>query len=252
MTFFTTNFDEWEKNLRPCDLLLFSVKASSSNCIRLIENIHLKKDNSTWTHAGVVCPQHFITFKNMKQEDSYVLESLVSGFDGIMNIETNKMHSGLQIRNLKDVVKMVVDDGGLVACFRLKKEIFQYPVTDERRMSEEQLQSYVENHEYTELVRSYWNDFKNTTYDFCNVTRAVGFFIPCLVSNVREKRLFCSEAVVRLYQRMRLIDENMDSELISPEELGVWCNNTIGNSPFFKDPYILYKNDDQICLREKL
>lgn len=235
----TYNYDEWEKNIRPCDLILFTSNDYSSKCIRFFQNKHLGNHTSLWTHAGVVCPQHFIDFQNKDHNETYVLESLVSGFDGINNVETNALHNGLQIRNLKKIVLSTVENGGTVGCFRLRKPVFNYSIQEEKLMSNIDLQAYVASHEYTYILRNYWNEFKNTKYDFCNVSRAAGFVIPCLASNDKRKRLFCSEAVLTLYQHMGLVDEFIDAELISPEELGLWCGDVRGNSPFEKEPFII-------------
>lgn len=232
------NFDEWEKTLRPCDLLLFSVKDISGNCIRFFQNTHLKT-NSFWTHAGIVCPHNFIDFKNKQKNNSYVLESLVSGFDGTNNIETNKLHNGLQIRELRQVVQNVIDNDGVVGCFHIKKSYFQYSVLEERNLTDDDIQAYIASHEYTDVFNTFWNDFRNAKYDFCNVSRSAGFKIPFMISKKKKKRLFCSEAVVELYKIMKLVNTNIEAELISPEELARWTGDVLGYSPFDNSPSII-------------
>ena len=234
-----TDFDEWEKTLKPCDLLLFKGIGPIGNCIKFFETNHLKNE-SKWVHSGIVCPQLFIDFKNNDKNKSFIMESLVSGLDGINDVQTNKMHNGLQIRDLREVAKIKVEkEKGAIACFHLKKPLFQYNLIQERKLSESEKNAYINNNENSLILKSFWENFEKTSYDFCRCSRSVNIKLPFLCDNDGKKRLFCSEAVIRLYQYLGLINKNINPEKISPEELGQWCGDIIGDAPFYSEADIL-------------
>tara|TARA_Y100000389_G_scaffold204989_1_gene261701 strand:+ start:15443 stop:16276 length:834 start_codon:yes stop_codon:yes gene_type:complete len=236
------NYDEWEENLRPGDMLLFGGKDVASTCIKYFQNCHLKKDATLWTHAGLVCPHNVMNFKNKCRDKVYVLESLFA-FDGIKNVETNGTN-GLQIRDLREVVAHFLNNGGIIASFTLKNEIFEHTIVKERELSDEVLNNYKETHKYRHLIQAFWDLYKSSSYDFCNVSKSVGIILPCLSSGKKMKRLFCSEAVIRFYQVLGIINKDIDAELVSPQELGDWSNDLEGSSPFFPIPLVLSNNYD--------
>tara|TARA_Y100000389_G_scaffold202403_1_gene247561 strand:+ start:15174 stop:15908 length:735 start_codon:yes stop_codon:yes gene_type:complete len=236
------NFKEWENTLRPCDLILFHMPVAVGNCIRFFQSKHLNIE-STWGHCGIVCPQHFFKFNNNRKSNSYIIESLVSGFDGVMNVETNRFHNGLQIRNLKDVVNSILDKGGYVAAFHLKKnDFFPFTIPEERMLNDEELFDYTYFNKKYNKIREFWTTYKKASYDCYNCSKAVNCIIPCInTKNNAKKRLFCSEAAVRFYQHLDIMDKNIDAEKISPEELASWCGDIKGESPFEIEPSILKK-----------
>ena len=232
------NFFEWEKTLRPGDLILFKGSGPIGNCIKWFEKKHLHK-TSTWVHAGIVCPQYFINFNNNDKNTSFIMESLVSGFDGVNNVETNRFHNGLQIRNLKHVVEAKIKNGDAIACFHLKDSPFTYTLHEERNLSTEEIESYANNHKFTEFIQIFWEKYNTCTYDICNCSKAVN--IDLFSSKETKKRLFCSEAVVRFYQHIGIMDYKINAEKISPEELGSWCGDIFGVSPFISIPDVVLK-----------
>ena len=236
------NYYEWEKTLKPGDLLLFCMPNNQiGKIIRCCQSHHLNI-KSNWGHCGIVCPHNFIKTKNLNTKRTYILESLVSGFDGVKNAETNSIHNGLQIRDLQHVVSNIVIDGGYVACYHLEKPIFKYSIIEERSLNDTELLAYITNSEYTDFIQYFWRKYKSKKYDFCNVCKAININL-CISSKNSKKRLFCSEAVIRFYQFIGLIDNKIKPEKISPEEIASWCGDVRGDNPFYSDPDIMsFKN----------
>ena len=228
------DYEEWESTLKPCDLILVSSPGLVGKFISVFEMLHTKK-KATWIHAGVVCPHNIIKLKNKEKNKTYILESLVSGFDGINNIESNKWHNGVQIRDLKEVVTTTIAKGGKVACMHLKEDLFKKSIHEENDMSTQELKAYYSEEigmENVNIIRKFWKKYSKSKYDFINCSRSIGlrpFF--CCKKNT-SKYLFCSEMVIYLYQDLGLISNDIEPEKISPEELGEWCGDIQGERPF--------------------
>ena len=205
---------------------------------------HLHK-TSTWVHAGIVCPQYFIDFNNNDKNTSFIVESLVSGFDGVNNVETNRFHNGLQIRNLQHVVEAKIKNGDAIACFHIKDSPFPYTLHEERNLDADYMEEYKNNHKFTEFIQIFWEKYSACTYDVCNCSKAIN--INIFSSTQSKKRLFCSEAVVRFYQHIGIMDYEIDAEKISPEELGSWCGDILGQSPFISIPDVISKKMMDCC-----
>jgi len=235
------NYEEWKKNLRPCDIIFFSEKGTKSGFLDIFQENHLDI-KSSWVHVGIVCPKNFFEFRNKTDEDTYIIESTLTGVNRVKTVEINEMKNGLQIRNLKDVVEYELSKGAAIACFRLKDSPFKFTVNEESNLNKKEMIEYVYENKYKNKIQYFWKNHDLTSYN-CNCERSMGLELPFLRSKKR-KRLFCSETIVRFYQDLGFIDLYIDAEKISPEELAKWCGDIIGDTSFESEPYYLVRKPD--------
>ena len=231
-----SDYKEWESRLHPCDLILFSNNQMIGNLISKLEILHI--GSGEWTHVGVICPENIIKIKNKKENQTCILESLVS-IGGVNNIETKSWSNGLQIRDLKDTIDITLKTGGKVACYHLNDNSFPLSVIKQRELSNDDLDKYISNLKKKAQFISFWKEYSKSKYDFFNCSRSIGISLPCFSKNTKNN-LFCSEAVVRLYQHMNIIDDKIIAENVTPQELANWCGYDIkGCNPFYGEPDIL-------------
>lgn len=235
------NYEEWKKELRPCDIIFFTGKGIKATCLDIFQENHLNI-KSSWVHVGIVCPKYFFEFKNKKDEETYIIESMLAGMSSIKEVENNEMENGLQIRNLKDVVEYELSNGASIACFRLKDSPFKFTVDEESELDKKDLIDYVYENKYRRRIEYFWKNHSLTSYN-CNCGRSIGLGIPFLRSKKR-RRLFCSETIVRFYQGLGFIDLEVDPEKVTPGELGKWCGDIIGDTPFNTEPYYLLRKPE--------
>ena len=183
---------------------------------------------------------HVLEFEDKDINESYIIDSLVSGFDKIHSLDTNHLKNGLQIRNLKDVVLPHVYHGNAVVCYHLKSKPFQYSLEDERDLNQEHIAQYMSRNQYVPKFKQFWQEYKSAKYDFCNCSNSVNIKICPTMFSHPKKRLFCSEAVIRFIKKLDIVSQDINAEKISPEELGRWCGDVIGDSPFDPIPDIFY------------
>lgn len=231
------NYEEWEECLHPCDLILFSGNGFIGKIINMLE-AHHTGTKGEWSHAGIVCPEDIINIKNKKRDQTCILESLISSPTDVCNIETNQWHNGLQIRDMKEVITNFISNGGKVACFHLNDNSFPLSIIDQRRLSNNHRDDYLLNLNNKDEFRKFWKKHSKSKYDCYNCGRAIGISFPFFSKNT-TKNMFCSEAVTRLYQYMNIMNNDIDPEKISPEELGGWCGDVKGDSPFYHEPDVI-------------
>lgn len=221
-------FKDWEQNLRPCDAILFDSVDITGKCIQLCQS---RKSNNLnkWVHIGIVCPHTFMDFKHKEKEESYIIESLFAIGKNTVNVETNKLHGGLQIRKLKNVVESHINRGGSVVCLRLNENPFHLTLGEEKLLTLKEKNIYINsNLVIKQKLNNFWKSYNHASYDFCNCSRSIGINIPFL-KRKEHKRLFCSEAVIRLYQHLDIVDNTIESERISPGKIAQWCLNNKKN-----------------------
>jgi hypothetical protein len=236
-----TDYDEWSKNLGPCDILLFT-KKGADRCINNCKSNDLGT-HSEYVHVGVVCPTQFIDFDNKDPNETYILESKIYGSRGIKDIRTNKLDGGLQIRNLREIATKKLKKNYALACYKIRHNKFKYNLEEERDLSKEEFEKYVEHNFKATQLRNIWKNWQSSSYDWINCYTAPGFHTPELISK-KNKKLFCSEFVIKLYQKISIIDTGLESESIGPKELGDWISDIMGDSPFNPDGYLLKKRPE--------
>lgn len=236
-----TDYDEWSKNLGPCDIILFT-KKRVDNCINFCKPNGLGL-HSEWVHVGVVCPTNFIDFENKDVNETYILESKIYGSRGIKDIRTNKLKGGLQIRNLREIASKNLKKDYAIACYKIRYNKFKYSLEEERNLSKEELEKYLENNFKAVSLRYIWKNWQSASYDWINCYTAPGFHNSDCITK-KNKRLFCSEFVIKLYQKISIIDTGLETDLIGPQELGDWIGDIMGDSPFHPDCYLLKKKPE--------
>lgn len=236
-----TDYDEWSKNLGPCDILLFT-KKGVNNCKNFCKPNGLGT-HSEYVHVGVVCPTNFIDFENKDPNETYILESKIYGSRGIKDIRTNKLDGGLQIRNLREIATKKLKKDNALACYKIRHHKFKYTLEEERCLSKEDLEKYLEHNFKANNLRYIWENWQSASYDWINCYTTAGFHNPELISK-KNKVLFCSEFVIKLYQKISIIDTGLESESIGPKELGDWIGDVMGDSPFHPDCYLLKKKPE--------
>ena len=56
------NYEEWKKQLRPCDIIFFTGKGVKATCLDIFQENHLNI-KSSWVHVGIVCLNIFLNLK---------------------------------------------------------------------------------------------------------------------------------------------------------------------------------------------
>lgn len=227
------HYEIWESSLHPCDLILISSPGLLGKFISFFEKFHTNTEGK-WIHAGVVSPNGLLNLKNNEDSKIYILESLISGLDTIYDTHSASLYNGVQVRELKSVVKNVIETGGCVASVPLKNNIFPKTVYEEKNLTKKELKIYYKSIDDKIItgIKTFWKKFSKSKYDFWNVSRSVGLHMFFCFKKNTKKHLFCSELVIRLYQEMGIVEKNIDSEKISPEELGEWCGDVNGDCPY--------------------
>lgn len=233
------NYDEWEECLHPCDLILFSGNGLIGQLIKLFEGQHINR-TAEWNHVGIVCPEDIIKVKNKEKEQTCIIESLITIPGDPLSIERNRCHNGLQIRDMREVIQNFIDKGGIVGCFHLNDNSFPITLKTQRNLSEDNLDYYLKNLHHKDQFKQFWKKYSKSKYDCYNCGRAVGISLPGFSKNTKS-HMFCSEAVIRMYQHMNIVSNDIDAEKISPDELGKWCGDVKGDCPFYLEPDILMK-----------
>ena len=105
------------------------------------------------------------------------------------------------------------------------------------------MEKYLENNFKAVSLRYIWKNWQSASYDWINCYTAPGFHNSDCITK-KNKRLFCSEFVIKLYQKISIIDTGLETDLIGPQELGDWIGDIMGDSPFHPDCYLLKKKPE--------
>lgn len=159
-----------------------------------------------FSHVGVVVNSEILpNVRNLKPGRWYVWESTASGKlgEGIKNIN-GRTFLGVQVRDLEEVVLKYGEVGGDVAWASLINN------------------PYGKNLNIPLIMEDLYNKYNNTYYDCC-----IPDLIASIFKNFRKVRnlyrkfmpvdlQFCSELVARVYQKLGIIDQNLDPEDVTP------------------------------------
>jgi len=218
-----TKFKDFEKKLNPFDAILFD-SINISKCINLFQNEN-SNDFKKWIHVGIVIPNNFIRLSHENNDETYIIESTYAIYNRIINIDSNKLSRGLQIRRLKDVANTHINTGGTVVALKLLNNPFNFTVNEQRQLNYTEKQIYI-NSRLSEKYKlnQFWNTYRNEKYVIFNCSKTVKKKFPFIKKN-KQKKYFCSEAIIKLYQHFDIVDKNIKSEMVSPGNIVKYCLN---------------------------
>ena len=160
-------FKDFERKLNPFDAILFD-SINISKC--LFQNEESKK----WIHVGIVVPNNFMRLSYENNDETYIIESTYAIYNRIINIDSNKLPRGLQIRRLKDVANTHIKTGGTVVALKLLNNPFNFTVNEQRQLNYTEKQIYI-NSRLSEKYKlnQFWNTYRNKKYVIFNCSKTV-------------------------------------------------------------------------------
>lgn len=213
-------YDEVIKIIRPFDLLIFHHHSLLSRII--IEAETLQTNMSICSHVGIVITSE-ISIPGINMDKPKILESTVPLRSDPHDLETNKYKTGVQIRDLKEVIDSYNKSGGKVAVCRLNHN----PLDTNKTLA-------------TKSFLEVYNKYK--TYKYGNTQNLLGAVFSCFrpVRNVIDdiipaKQVFCSQFVTIIYLAIGVITDKFISprDVMPTDFLG---NDEDGLIPFVKSP----------------
>jgi len=218
-----TKFKDFKKKLNPFDAILFD-SINISKCINLFQNEN-SNDFKKWIHVGIVVPNSFMNFNYKNNNETYIIESTYALYNHIINTDSNKLPRGLQIRKLEDVAKTHIKKGGTVVALKLLNNPFYLTVNEEKQLSYTEKQIYINSRLFKKYkINEFWNTYRNKKYVIFNCSKTVKKKFP-FIKNNKQKKHFCSEAIIKLYQHLDIVDKNIKSEMVSPGKIVKYCLN---------------------------
>lgn len=210
-------------DIEPLDIVFFKGTDIVSDFIRLNEKIDV--GNGDWSHIGIVVTTELMPIKNGKKNKLYIWESVLSGklHDGVYNVETGETFFGTQIRDLKKVISASTKQGVKMAIGKLKNNPYlkQISETDDdyNNRKKELYLTMKQLYKRYNHVRFQYNCFRLFTsmYTICD----------CLITKNNTDRLFCSQLVGVILNKLNVINIDDTSKLI-PVDL-ISENSEVGN-----------------------
>lgn len=195
MVFTRENFNKIP--FKPLDVILFH-GVGVSTIITFFEKWFNKNRSGRWSHCGIVVNKSICGIQEMLDGEWYILESTYSGSlnsaRGVPDIYGNKF-LGVQIRNLYDVLNAYSKVGTFIAIASPKREISTMNLSN-----------------FRDFVYTYYD----APYACCCLLKPL--FPECFPCRIRLC-MFCSELVVRAFQRLGVLDKSIDPETIDPADL---------------------------------
>lgn len=214
-----TPYSAIRATIKPLDLILFKSSGKISSVISWFEKKVAPNHCGDWSHVGIVIDASMCSFIDKRnpttyKDDLYILESTLSTMKvgDVQNIEGRGM-LGVQIRNLRDVISAYdKPTDSLIAWASLSVELT--PAVGETTRA---------------IVDAFLDKYLGAKYELiCCLSKAVlPFPLPFIHT---DKRLFCSELVVRLYQDLGVVDKKIDPETVNPSDvLGLGAHEAVKN-----------------------
>ncbi len=220
------SYEDFSKKINSFDLLIFYHPDILSKIVLMAET--LTTNMNICNHVGMVLKSD-IQLDGIDMTRLKILESTVPDNDGPYDVETGKYKSGVQIRDLEDVIIKYQKSGGKVGFCKLKKNPMD-----------------VDKEKTIEIFKKIYSEYK--TYNYGSVTKLLGSVVPIfrpvrdIVLSVFDiRQVFCSEFATIIYISIGVINEknNINQILIDPKS--VIPTDFIGNDqdgliPFVEEP----------------
>lgn len=182
---------------KPLDVILFH-GVGISTIISYFERCFNKNKSGRWSHCGIVVNKSICGIQEMDANEWYILESTYSGSlnsaRGVPDIYGDKF-LGVQIRNLYDVLHAYSKVGTFIGIASPKCEL-----------------SNMDIYNFRDFVYTYYD----APYACCCLLKPL--FPDCFPCRIRGC-MFCSELVVRAFQRLGVLDKSIDPETIDPADI---------------------------------
>ena len=221
--------DNWidiRKTLRPLDLVFMRGCSMYSNLISVLEK--KTTGNGDFTHVGIVITNEILPDLNLKPESLYIWESTISmkrgpaSVNGIVDEVTGKGYFGVHLRNLDMLIKSSIE---------LQKDSrISIGILKDNPWNDESLRQWI-----VSKFKSIYTSLNHTRYDMRPVS-ILGAIIPCM-RPVRsyfvsldddnlfsdklptDNLLFCSELIASTYQKLGILDPEIDPSNVLPVDL---------------------------------
>jgi len=201
-------YDQIKSQFKPLDLILFRGDDFVSNTISELEDIFL--GNGNWSHCGLVLTTDIIPIKNGKPGVLYIWEST---FDEVADVELDEQLLGVQVRELKKVVKNYdMSKKTSIAWCKLKNNILY----DENNNIDPNIKF---------LMCNLYIKYNHKGFDY-NVGNLCSTICKCCCNNNND-RLFCSELVATIYKELNIIPNYIDPQQIAPIEFLGFTDNDL-------------------------
>ena len=223
--------DQFIKQIRPLDLLVFRGGDFVSDLIADLQGDQI--GHYDITHVEIVinkelCPGIGGSAKDDPSETLYSWGSTMSGKlnDGVNNAETDQAFFGVQIRDLRQLVKEYAQSSksaNIGVCHLLENPLDQ-------REGEDVSQHQVRVEKVKEIMARLFEEHNGKKYN-ANPLALLSSIYPSLVDDneafkqlilsggKQNEWLFCSELVAIVYQGLGIIDDQIKPSSVSPVEL---------------------------------
>lgn len=214
------DIDDFLGKLNPLDLILVDGITPFSKLIK--KGSKLVKGNGQFSHCGLVINKEICPEIDAEVEDDYplLMESTVSIFGEVPDIETGKFSLGAQIRDLREVIKELLADGGSIAVCHLKKN----PYVEAKSQNDE-----VKIESIKKAIDSIYNTYfeEKSIYEL-NIFSLLGTIFPSVrpLRDATDKMMkfitenhpwiFCSELVCIVYRDLDLLEDDIDTQAYLP------------------------------------
>ncbi len=184
--------------LRSFDLLIFHHPSILSKIV--IEAQSLATNMEICSHVGIVLTDE-IELKGVDMSSPKILESTVPLRSDPFDLESGKYKTGVQLRDLGDVVKSYINSGGKVGVCRLKKNPLD-----------------INKEETIKKFKEIYNEYKS--YEYGNIQNLIGAVFPCCRQQrdtindfvASKKEVFCSQFVSIIYISVGIINDETDGK----------------------------------------
>ncbi|SIP85890.1 Hypothetical protein PACV_175 [Pacmanvirus A23] len=259
--------DDFIKKIRPLDLIVFrTVDPISSSIQKLQDELTGYGEIS---HVGVAISREYcdninVISDNKNQKTLYCWESTASGWigDGVKNAETGKASFGVQVRDMRSVVKkyLMNPNANIGVC-----RLIDNPILKQKGETTSQYDRRIDDLKMKISIA--YDNYNSNSFEFNPLVLLGALFPPMrplrdAAYEVLEKYmgtfdknawLFCSEFVCLLYQQIGVITDEtdgvIDGKLPNPEEvlpadlLGFDTDVDGINKPIVETPPIWIKNN---------
>lgn len=232
------NTDEIFKHIKPFDLIFFKGTDIVSRTIIDVECFVELHKTDKFSHVGIVLDYSVLPIPNFSKHKLYIWESTCSyTFDGILgnqpkNIITNTGYFGVQVRELKEVIKSYIESGGEVAWGKLINNPWEHK-SNRKHIRKKILKLFIQNDlkpyddSLLDLFASAFPCLRGEHKLFYEISIGPKKLLS-LVSNkidpkdyydVETRKLFCSELVALILREFNLIPENVEPWDVTPMDL---------------------------------
>ena len=212
-------YEDVKNEIKELDLIMFKSSECFGDVILVAESLS-QGITAKWTHVGMVVSTKVMDIPLAKPNELYLYESTSS----------SEIY-GVQLRPLEEVVEEYDKDPDARVGWC---ELIDNPIHNNIK-------------KVRDTMNEIYNEFKDKSYDdsICNLGASV---CCCRCSKIRHccdketDKVFCSEFVTIIYQRLGIVDKNIDPEMVSPEEYVNMSKSNLNKCPVYIPPIFVTMN----------